>query len=200
MLGRVLQIAVLGMLLVGVVGGGWLVAGGPLQGHAEAPVTVDGETAAEHGFSEPSVETIQFDEEIAVQGIEKRVDVSAYVMSTTGIEGEAAVFTVSLPGWTAAGLPLNPLAYVPLKQATTYVLPNLPMETPEVTWEGETTVELGGEEVTAGEYSVEGNGPDIVVARQTMSGDTVFAVGLSPDGSGSSDERISALFGDLSHG
>lgn len=199
MLGRVIQIAVIGMLLVGAIGGGWLVGGGPLRGHAAAPLTVDAETAAEHGFTEPTVETVQFDEEIAVQGIEKRVNVSAYVMTTTGREGEAAVFTISLPGWTVAGFSLNPLAYAPLKQTATYILPNLPMETPEVTWEGETTVELGGEEVTAGEYSVEGGGPKIIIARQTMGDDTVFAIGASPPDSDSADEQIAALFAELSH-
>lgn len=200
MLRRLFTLVLVGGLLFAAVGGGWLVAGGPMRGTAEAPLTVDADTAAEHGFGEPSVEPVQFQERLRVAGVEKEVDLSAYVMTTTHEETGAAVVTVSLPGWTIGGVSLNPLTYAPLKQAVTHVLPFLPMETPEVTWSGETTVELAGEEVTAGEYEVEGDAPRLVVARETVGGDTVFAVGVYAAESPGSRDAVDALFAALSHG
>jgi hypothetical protein len=200
MLRRLVGLAVVGMLLFATVGGGWIVAGGPLQGSAAAPLTVDATTAAEHGFAEPRVETAQFQERLQTAGVEKAVDLSAYTMTTTNEETGAAVVTVSLPGWTVAGVSLNPVTYAPLKQAVNRVLPSLPMETPAVTWAGETTVELGGENVTAGEYTVEGEAPRLVVARRTMGGDTVFAVGLYSTEAPESRAAVDALFAELAHG
>ena len=203
MLRRALQIAavgVLGLLFLAVVTGGWVVFGGPVQGNAQAPVTVDAETAAAHGFEEPSVDTVAFQERLGVAGVEKEVDVSAYVASTNGAETRAGVITMSLPGWTVAGISLNPVTYAPLKQTVNYVLPYLPMETPGVSWEGESTVDLGGENVTAGEYAVEGQPTRLVVARRTMGGDTVFAVGLYEDGNAAARDSVDALFAELSHG
>lgn len=199
MLRRLVTLGVVGLLLVAAVGGGWVVAGGPLQGAAAAPLTVDATTAAEHGFAEPSVDTVQFEERLRAAGVEKEVDLAAYTMQTTHEETGAAVMTVSLPGWTVAGVSLNPVTYAPLKQAVTRVLPYLPMETPEVTWTGETTVELAGENVTAGEYAVEGAAPRLVVARSTVGGDTVFAVGVYDAESPESRESVGALFAELDH-
>ena len=200
MLGRVLQVVLAGTLLLAATSGGWLVAGGPVQGAAQAPVTVDNATAAEHGFEPPTVEQVQFNERLSVAGVEKEVNVSAYVTTIVNPETEAAVVTVSLPGWTVAGVSLNPLTYAPLKQAVTNVLPYLPMEVPEVAWQGESTVELGDEEVTAGEYAVEGEAPRLVVARTTMDGDTVFAVGLYSAENAEGRTAIDALLGELTHG
>ncbi|GAB7013139.1 DUF6517 family protein [Halolamina salina] len=200
MLRKLVGLAVVGTLLFAAVGGGWLVAGGPLQGEAAAPLTVDTATAAEHGFAEPRVETVQFQERLQVAGVEKAVDLSAYTMTTTNEETGAAVVTVSLPGWTVGGVSLNPVTYAPLKQAVNRVLPYLPMETPPVTWAGETTVDLGGENVTAGEYAVEGEAPRLVVARTTMGGDTVFAVGLYSTEAPESRDSVDALFAELDHG
>lgn len=200
MLRKLLTLALVGTLLVAGVTGGWLVAGGPLQGTASAPVSVDAATAADHGFEEPTVEQVAFDERVAVAGVEKRIDVSAYVMTTTNGESGAAVTTISLPGWTVGGVPLNPLTYVPLKQAVTHVLPNLPMETPEVRFAEESTVTFGGENVTAGEYAVEGEGPRLVVARRMMGGDAVFGVGLYDPSTPESRAAVDALFAELTHG
>ncbi|MBP1987299.1 DUF6517 family protein [Halolamina salifodinae] len=200
MLRELFTIALVGTVLVAGGAGGWLVAGGPLQGTASAPVTVDAGTAAEHGFEEPTAEQIAFDERVAVQGVEKRIDVAAYVMTATNPDAGAAVTTISLPGWTVGGVSLNPLTYVPLKQAVTHILPNLPMETPEVRYEDESTVAFAGENVTAGEYAVEGEGPRLVVARRTMGGDTVFGVGLYDPSAPESRDAVDALFADLSHG
>lgn len=200
MLRRLFSLAFVGVVLIAAVGGGWVVAGGPLHGDAAAPLTVDADTAAEHGFAEPSVETTQFEERLRVAGVSKEVDITAQVMTTSNEETGAAVVTVSLPGWTVAGVSLNPVSYVPLKQAVTHVLPYLPMETPEVTWAGETTVELGGENVTAGEYTVEGEVPRVVVARETMGGDTVFAVGLYTTENPEGRQSVEALFAELTHG
>lgn len=199
MLTRALQIAVVGMLLFGAAGGGWLVGGGPLRGHAEAPATVDAETAQELGFGEPEVEEIQVQETIQAQGIEKRLNVSAYVMATGTKNGNAQVAVMSLPGWTIAGVTTNPLAYVPLKQAVKHILPNLPADTPDVAWEGQSTVELGEKEVTAGEYTVEGEPIRIIVARASMENDLVFAVGIYSPESEDARDRIERLFGNLSH-
>lgn len=200
MLRRVLSVVLVVGVLFAAAGGGWLVAGGPMRGAAAAPVTVDADTAAEHEFGEPSVEPVQFQERLRVGGIEKQVDLSAYVMTTTHEETGAAVITVSLPGWNVGGVSLNPLTYAPLKQAVTYVLPYLPMDTPEVTWADETTVDLGGESVTAGEYEVEGDAPRLVVARETMDGDTVFAVGVYSAERPGSRDAIDELFAALTHG
>jgi hypothetical protein len=199
MLRRLFSLAFVGVLLVAAVGGGWVVAGGPLKGEAAAPLTVEADTAAEHGFAEPSVETARFEDRVRVAGVSKEVDLSAHVMTTTHQESGAAVVTVSLPGWTVAGVSLNPISYAPLKQAVTHVLPYLPMETPEVTWAGETTVELDGQSVTAGEYTVEGEAPRIVVARETMGGDTVFAVGLYSADRPESRQSVESLFTELTH-
>lgn len=200
MLGRLVTAAFVGMLLLGAGTGGWLVAGGPLQGEAQAPLTVDDATAAEHGFESPSVETVDVEERVAVAGVEKEIDVAAYVMNTANPEQEAAVFTVSLPGWTVGGVSLNPLTYAPLKQAVTHLLPYLPMETPEVEWAGESTVELAGEEVTAGEYAIEGDAPRLVVARTTVDGDTVFAVGAYAAENPEARASVESMFDDLTHG
>lgn len=199
MLRRFVEVLVVGVLVLAVVGGGWFVAGGPVQGAAGAPVTVDNATAAEHGFEAPSVETVQFQERLGVAGVEKEVALAGYVMSTANPETEAAVVTVSLPGWTVGGVSLNPLTYAPLKQAVTHVLPYLPIETPEATWQGESTVDLAGEEVTAGEYAVEGDAPRLLVARGTMDGDTVFAVGLYSAERPENRDAIETLFGELTH-
>lgn len=174
--------------------------GGPVQGAAQGPVTVDTATAAEHGFEDPRVETIQFREDVDVGGVEKAVDLTAYTMMTNNQETGAAVVTVSLPGWTVGGVSFNPLTYAPLKQAVTHVLPYLPMDIPEATWHGESTVELADEEVTAGEYSVEGDGSRLVVARETMDGDTVFAVGLFSEERPEGREAVESVFGELTHG
>lgn len=200
MLGRVLQVVFVVALLLAAGTSGWLVVGGPVQGAAEAPASVDADTAAEHGFAEPAVEEIRFQERLAVAGVEKDVDVSAYTMTAANPETESAVVTVTLPGWTVAGVSLNPLTYAPMKQAVTHVLPYLPMDTPEVTWESESTVDVGGEEVTAGEYAVEGDGLRLVVARRTMGEDTVFAIGLYARENAESRNAIDALFAELTHG
>ena len=200
MLRKVFLLFVVGGVLVAGGAGGWVVAGGPLQGTASAPVTVDAATAAEHGFEEPTVEQIAFDERVAVGGVEKRIDVAAYVMTTSNPDVGAAVTTISLPGWTVGGVSLNPISYAPLKQAVTLVLPNLPMETPEVRYESESTVAFGGENVTAGEYAVEGEGPRLVVARRTMGGDAVFGVGIYDPSTPESRAAVDALFDDLTHG
>ncbi|MEF8857360.1 MAG: DUF6517 family protein [Halolamina sp.] len=199
MIGKLLQLAVVGLLLSAAAGGGWLVGGGPLRGHADEPATVDAQTAQELGFTEPEVEEIQLQETIEVQGVEKRLNVSAYMMATGTETGAVQVAVMSLPGWTVAGVTMNPLAYVPLKQAVKHVLPNLPAETPEVAWEGESTVELGEKEVTAGEYAVEGESARIVVARASMEGDLVFAVGIYSTESQDARDRIEGLFSNLSH-
>jgi len=199
MIGKLLKLAVVGLLLTSAAGGGWLVAGGPLRGHAAAPATVDDATAQELGFAEPQVDEVEVDETVAVSGIEKRLNVSGYVTATRTQEGSATVAVLSLPGWTFAGVSTNPLAYVPLKQAVEYVLPNLPIETPEVSWQGASTVELGAKEATAGEYAVEGGSMRIVVARAQMGGDLVFAVGIYDAESPDARERIESLFAELSH-
>ncbi|QKY19201.1 hypothetical protein B4589_001965 [Halolamina sp. CBA1230] len=199
MLRRLVKLGVVGVLLFAAVGGGWVVVGGPLQGTAAAPLTVDASTAADHGFAEPSVDTVQFQERLAVAGVGKEVDFAAYTMHTTNQETGAAVTTVSLPGWTLAGVSLNPVTYAPLKQAVNHVLPYLPVETPEVTWAGETTVELGGENVTAGEYAVAGEAPRLLVARETVGGDTVFAVGVYSGESPESRASVETLFTELDH-
>ena len=198
MIGRLFNVAVVVMLLSTAGGGGWLVAGGPLQGHAEAPATIDAAAAAEHGFAEPNVEEIEIEETVAAGGVEKRVNVTGYIAATGTENGSAQVLLVTLPGWTVAGVTANPLAYLPLKQAVTHVLPQLPMETPEVTWEGESTVELGAESVTAGEYAVEGQEMRLVVARRTIQGDPVFAVGAYAADAPNARDRIEALFADVS--
>lgn len=95
---------------------------------------------------------------VAGGGVEKRIAVAAYVMTATTPDAGAAVTTISLPGLTVAGVSLNPLTYAPLKQAVTHILPNLPMDL-EVRYEAESTVAFGGENVTAGEYDVGGEGP-----------------------------------------
>lgn len=199
MIGKLLKLAVVGLLVSAAVGGGWLTVGGPLRGHAAAPATVDADTARELGFAEPQVETVEVEETVAFNGVEKRLDVSAYVTATGTQGGNASVTVLTLPGWTFAGVSTNPLAFVPLKQAVKYVLPNLPVDAPEVAWEGESTVELGSKEVTAGEYAVEGESMRIVVARAQMDGDLVFAVGIYAEGSPDARERIEALFAELSH-
>lgn len=199
MIGRLLKLAVVGLLLSSAASGGWLIGGGPLQGHAKEPATVDAATAQELGFTEPQVDEIDVQETVAVQGVEKQLDISAYVMVTGTQSGAAQVAVMSLPGWTFAGVPMNPLAYVPLKQAVKHVLPNLPVETPEVSWTGESTVELGEKKATAGEYAVEGESMRIVIARASMEKDLVFAIGIySTDGDGARD-RIESLFDELSH-
>lgn len=199
MIGKLFKLAVVGLLLTAAAGGGWLVGGGPLRGHAEEPATVDGETAQELGFAEPEVEEIQVQETVEAQGVQKRLNVSAYMMVTGTEDGNAQVAVMSLPGWTVGGVTMNPLAYVPLKQAVKHVLPNLPGEPPDVAWEGESTVELGEKEVTAGEYTVEGEPVRIVVARASMEDDLVFAVGIYSTESGDARDRIETLFGNLSH-
>jgi len=150
MIGGLFTVAAIVMLVSTAGGGGWLVAGGPLQGHAEAPATVNPDTAAEHGFAEPTVEEVEIQETITAGGVEKRVNVTGYVAATGTQDGAVQVLLLTLPGWDVAGVTANPLAYVPLKQAVRHVLPQLPMETPEVTWEGESSMELGGQTVTAG--------------------------------------------------
>lgn len=134
-----------------------------MQGAAEGPVTVDAATAAEHGFEGPTVETVDFEERLAV-----------------------------------AGVSLNPVTYAPLKQTVTHVFPYLPMETPEVTWSGETTADFGNEEVTAGEYAVDSE-TRLVVARTTVGVDTVFAVGVYPAENPDACASVDAVFGELTH-
>lgn len=199
MIGKLLKLAVVGLLLGAAVGGGWLVGGGPLGGHAAAPATVDADTAEDLGFAEPQVQEIEVRETIAVGGIEKRLNVTAYMMATGTPDGNASVAVLSLPGWTVGGVTMNPLAYVPLEQAVKHVLPNLPGEMPAVAWEGESTVQLGEKEVTAGEYAVEGQPVRLVVARASMDEDLVFAVGIYSGESPDARERIETLFGELSH-
>lgn len=199
MLGKVIKLGLVAMLLSSAAGGGWLLAGGPLEGHAAAPATVDNETARELGFVEPRVQPVEIRDTIAAAGVEKRVNVSGYVMATGTEDGEIRVLAMTLPGWNVAGVTTNPLLYLPLKQAVTHVLPRVPFELPEVTWEGESTVELGDKAVSAGEYSVEGQPMRIVVARRAMSEDVVFAIGVYADGGAASRERIEALFGNVTH-
>lgn len=199
MIGKLFKLAVLGLVLSAAGGGGWVVGGGPLEGHAAEPATVDAETAQELGFTAPEVEEIQLQETIAAQGVEKRLNVSAYVMATGTDDGNAQVAVMSLPGWPVAGVTMNPLAYVPLKQAVKHVLPHLPAETSAVAWEGESTVQLGEKTVTAGEYAVEDESVRIVVARTAMEGDLVFAVGIYSTESQNARDRIEDLFGRLSH-
>lgn len=59
---------------------------------------------------------------------------------------------------------------------------------------------VGEQEVTAGEYAVEGEAPRLVVARTTMGGDTVFAVGLYSAENPDSRDSVEALFGELARG
>jgi len=197
MIGGLFTVAAIVMLVSTAGGGGWLVAGGPLQGHAEAPATVNPDTAAEHGFAEPTVEEVEIQETITAGGVEKRVNVTGYVAATGTQDGAVQVLLLTLPGWDVAGVTANPLAYVPLKQAVRHVLPQLPMETPEVTWEGESSMELGGQTVTAGEYAVEGQEMQLVVARRTIEGDPVFAVGAYDADQPDSRDRIEALFAEV---
>lgn len=200
MIGDLVKVVAAVMLLSSAAVGGWVVAGGPLEGHAAAPATVDNDTARDLGFVEPRVEPIQIQDTIAAGGVEKRLNVSAYVMATGTEDGEVRALVMTLPGWNVAGVTTNPLAYVPLKQAVNHVLPRLPFEVPDVTWEGESRVELGDEEVTAGEYSVEGESMRLVVARASMEEDLVFAVGVYSGDSADSRERIESLFGNVTHG
>lgn len=200
MLRQLFTLVLVGGLLVTAGGGGWLVAGGPLRGHAEAPVTVDADTATELGFADPTVEPVEVEETIATNGVEKRINVSGYVAATGTQDGNATVLVLTLPGWKVAGFSLNPLTYLPLKQAITYVLPNLPVETPELRAVGESELELGERTVTAGEYTAEEQGARVVVARRTMGGDAVFAVGAYDASDPDARERIEALFAAVTHG
>ncbi|MFB6220511.1 MAG: DUF6517 family protein [Halolamina sp.] len=200
MIGKFVKLAAVVMLLSSAVSGGWVVAGGPLEGHASAPATVDNATAEDLGFVEPQVQQIAIQDTIAVAGVEKRLNITAYVMATGTEDGEARVLAMTLPGWTIAGVATNPLAYVPLKQAVKHVLPRLPFEVPEVAYEGKSSVELGDKEVTAGEYTVESQAMRIVVARATVDEDVVFAVGVYPEENSSARDRIEALFGNVTHG
>lgn len=187
------------MLLSGAAGGAWLVGGGPLRGHAETAATVDADTAAVHGFAEPELEEIAVEETLAAGGVEKRVNVSGYI-TATGTGNGTQVLIATVPGWDVAGMVLNPLAYLPLKQAVNQVLPRLPFESPHVAWEDESTVALGEQSVTAGEYAVEGEGMRLVVARTTIEGDLVFAVAAYSSDSPDARERIEELFAVVSHG
>jgi hypothetical protein len=199
MLGKLFQLLTVAMLLSTAAGGAWLVGGGPLRGHADAPVTVDAETATELGFAEPTVEPVQVNDTVATNGVGKRIDVSGYVTATGTQDGSATVMLLTLPGWEVAGLSLNPLTYLPLKQAVTYVLPNLPIETPEVRATGEAELELGNRTVTAGEYAAEDQGMRVVVARRTMDGDAVFAVAAYPTDDPDARDRIEELFAAVTH-
>ena len=198
MIGKLFKFATIAMLLSTAAGGAWLVGGGPLRGHADAPATIGADAAADHGFADPTVEEIEVEETITAGPVEKRVNVTGYVAATATRNGSAQVLLLTLPGWDVAGVTANPLAYLPLKQAVTYVLPQLPFETPDVRWAGERSVELGDETVTAGEYTVEEQGMRLVVARRTMDGDPVFAVGVYASGETTSRERVTALFADVS--
>lgn len=200
MLRGLVTTVLVGSLLVAAAGGGWLVAGGPLRGHADAPATVDADAATELGFAEPTLEPVQVEETIEINGFEKRINVSGYVTATGTADGNATVMLLTLPGWTVAGVSLNPLTHIPLQQAVTYVLPNLPFETPEVTAVGESELQLGDTTVTAGEYAAEEQGMRVVVARQTVDGDAVFAVGSYSAEDPDARERIERLFANVTHG
>jgi len=200
MLGDVLKLAVVAMLLIPASTGGWVVAGGPLTGHASTPATVDVDAARELGFVEPQVEPVQIQDTVAVAGVEKRLNVSGYIMVTETEDGTVQVLAMTLPGWTVAGVPLNPLAHVPLKQAVDQVLPRLPVETPEVSHEGQSVITFGPKETTAGEYAVAGQDTQLVITRATMNGDLVFAIGMYPSADAESRDRIEALFGNVTHG
>lgn len=200
MIGNFLKVGLVVMLLTSAVGGAWAVGGGPIEGHATTPATVDNETAEQLGFVPPVVEPVEIQETVAAGGVEKRLNVTGYMMLTGTRDGEVRVLAMTLPGWTIANVSLNPLTYLPLKQAVTHVLPRLPFEVPEVTWEGESTVELGDAEVTAGEYSVEGQSMRLVVARRTMGEDLVFAVGMYADDGSDARDRIEAMFANVTHG
>lgn len=200
MIGNFLKVGLVVMLLSSAAGGAWVVGGGPIEGHATAPATVDNETAEQLGFVAPMVEPVEIQETVAAGGVEKRLNVTGYVMLTGTRDGEVRVLAMTLPGWNVAGVSLNPLTYLPLKQAVTHVLPRLPFEMPEVTWEGESTVELGDAEVTAGEYSVEGQSMRLVVARRTMDDDLVFAVGMYAEDGSDARDRIEAMFANVTHG
>lgn len=200
MIGRLFSVTVILMLVSTAGGAGWVVAGGPLAGHADAPATIDPSEADAQGFTDPTVEEVDIQETIAANGVEKRVNITAYVAATSHENGTAQLLLLTMPGWDVAGLTTNPLAYVPLKQAVEYVIPQLPMETPEVTLEGESTVDLGGERVKAGEYAVEGQEVNLVVARRTIDGDPVFAVGAYAADQPAAKASIEALFASVTHG
>lgn len=200
MLGDVLKVTVAVMVLIPAAMGGWVVAGGPLAGHASTPATVDTDAAAELGFVEPQVEPVQIQETIAIGGVEKRLNISGYMMLTGTEDGTARVLAMTLPGWSVAGVALNPLAHVPLKQAVNQVLPRLPMDTPEVSHEGQSDLKFGPKDTTAGEYAVEGQDMRLVITRATMNGDLVFAIGMYPAEDEAARDRIEALFGNVTHG
>lgn len=199
MIGRLFNLAVVAMLLSGAAGGAWLVGGGPLRGHAEAPATVDAEAATELGFAEPTVEPVAVEETVTVRGVEKRINVSAYVVATRAEDGNATVMLLTLPAWEVAGVSLNPLVYLPLQQAVTYVLPNLPFDAPEVSAVGEAKLELGDATVTAGEYAAEAQGMRLLIARETIGGDAVFAVGAYAADDPDARPRIESLFANVTH-
>ena len=200
MLGKLFKLLTVAMLVSTAAGGAWLVGGGPLRGHADAPATVDADTATELGFAEPTLEPVDVEETIATNGIEKRINVSGYVAATGTADGNATVMLLTLPGWQVGGVSMNPLTHLPLQQAVTYVLPNLPVDTPAVTAVGESELELGDTAVTAGEYAAEDQEMRVVVARQTMGGDAVFAVGAYTAGNPDARDRIEALFANVTHG
>lgn len=200
MLWQLSKLAVLLMLLSSAAGGAWLVGGGPLRGHAEAPVTVDADTATELGFAEPTLEPVEVVETIRANGVQKRIDVSGYVVATGTPDGNATVMLLTLPGWTVGSVSLNPLTHLPLQQAVTYVLPHLPMGAPEVEAAGESKLHFGDATVTAGEYVAEDQGMRVVVARRTMDGDAVFAVGAYTAENSDARERIESLFANVTHG
>lgn len=200
MIGRLFNLAVVALLLSSAAGGAWLVGGGPLRGHAEAPATVSADAATELGFAEPTREPVSVEETITVSGIEKRIDVSAYVVATSAQDGNATVMLLTLPAWEVAGVSLNPLVYLPLQQAVAYVLPNLPFDTPAVTAVGEATLELGDTTVTAGEYAAEEQEMRLLVARRTMDGDAVFAVAAYAASDSDARARVESLFATVTHG
>lgn len=200
MLGKLFKLFTVAMVVSTAAGGAWLVGGGPLSGHADAPATVDADAATQLGFAEPTLEPVEVEETIATNGIEKRINVSGYVAATGTADGNASVMLLTLPGWQVAGLSMNPLTHLPLQQAITYVLPNLPMDTPAVTAVGESELELGDTAVTAGEYVAEEQGVRVVVARQTMGGDAVFAVGAYTAGDTDARSQIESAFANVTHG
>jgi len=200
MLGKLFKLGLLAMLLSSAAGGAWLVGGGPLRGHATAPATIDADAARDAGFADPTVEPVEVDETISANGVQKRIDLSGYVVATGTEDGNTTAVLLTLPGLEVAGVSLNPLTHLPLQQAVTYVLPNLPFDTPAVTAAGESELELGDATVTAGEYAAEEQGRHVVVARRTMDGDAVFAVGAyAPDDPDARGE-IESLFANVTHG
>lgn len=125
---RLLSVAAVVWLSGLLLGGGWLLVGGPLMMHADAPAIVPDETLTAHGYSPASVDHVRIDETVEHSGVEKRVNISVYATSTRKMtpSGATSLTTVTLPAWRVGGLvTTNPLAYVPLSTVLQHGLPHM---------------------------------------------------------------------------